>query len=685
MANKTMHHLVIEDNNYEILDAKNRANIAAEYSASSTYKVGDVVLYNGQLYKCTTAITTAEAWTAAHWTAVTVGGELSSVKDGLTAVEEELTIESSITRNTTTVYPLSWENGTFINGEPVASGWAVRSPDFIEMTDGLTFTAKNIQSGLRLYMAMYDSTKAYLSQINVGVGTLTPTNENCKYVKLCTYSETTPQAQQGSKISATVTNVNSIENTLQTMEVNKTDAFDYTSWIVNGGVLTFKKSLPVGVDVNNSGTATYIYNLAVENAKFTGALIVYCESSDGSRLGSPIQIRVLDENKAFIKTVAFKAGAYPNVYVPAADEKYFTVNLYASADGNLPEPAVFKNLLIAMNGSNAITLYPAIKQSYQCVPDYYFVNDYLPDKVTTIKNLINASDGNYDAFVFCTDQHWTLNAKKSPNLINYLMYNLKMPRMFMGGDYGSGINLQAINAFRDAYEGEIVNVTGNHELQQYYQTEYGVVSGTVTGTMVWAYLDASMTNCVVGNAERNYYYIDNTQQKMRYIVLNDWAKGVSNSTPIYQFEQAQIDWFNSSLLTLPEDYLAVVFIHAISDVNHETGALTKKYAFNAVQTVVDAYSTKVCCIIAGHTHFDGVGATDGGVPVIVTTCDKALPDRGYDDYLTDIRHIGTITEQAFDVIVINKKDKVINAVRIGCPANNPTGSPLEVRTVTYGS
>ena len=86
MANKTMHHLVIEDNNYEILDAKNRANIAAEYSASSTYKVGDVVLYNGQLYKCTTAITTAEAWTAAHWTAVTVGGELSSVKDGLIAM-----------------------------------------------------------------------------------------------------------------------------------------------------------------------------------------------------------------------------------------------------------------------------------------------------------------------------------------------------------------------------------------------------------------------------------------------------------------------------------------------------------------------------------------------------------------------------------------------------------------------
>lgn len=37
------------------------------YSASSTYAVGDRVRYNGVMYQCTTAITTAEAWTASHW------------------------------------------------------------------------------------------------------------------------------------------------------------------------------------------------------------------------------------------------------------------------------------------------------------------------------------------------------------------------------------------------------------------------------------------------------------------------------------------------------------------------------------------------------------------------------------------------------------------------------------------
>ena len=40
------------------------------YSASATYAVGNLVRYGFQIWKCSTAITTAEAWNAAHWTAL---------------------------------------------------------------------------------------------------------------------------------------------------------------------------------------------------------------------------------------------------------------------------------------------------------------------------------------------------------------------------------------------------------------------------------------------------------------------------------------------------------------------------------------------------------------------------------------------------------------------------------------
>ena len=52
--------------------------ITDAYSSSSTYSVGDYCIYGNTLYKCTTAISTAEAWNSAHWTATTIATELNS-------------------------------------------------------------------------------------------------------------------------------------------------------------------------------------------------------------------------------------------------------------------------------------------------------------------------------------------------------------------------------------------------------------------------------------------------------------------------------------------------------------------------------------------------------------------------------------------------------------------------------
>lgn len=65
----------------ENTDSAGIASLATAYSPSARYAVGDMVTYDGKLYTCKTAITTAEAWNAAHWTEVTVGDQLSDLKD----------------------------------------------------------------------------------------------------------------------------------------------------------------------------------------------------------------------------------------------------------------------------------------------------------------------------------------------------------------------------------------------------------------------------------------------------------------------------------------------------------------------------------------------------------------------------------------------------------------------------
>ena len=51
--------------------------IADEYDATATYSAGDYCIYDGKLYKAADDISTAEEWTADHWTATTIMAEIA--------------------------------------------------------------------------------------------------------------------------------------------------------------------------------------------------------------------------------------------------------------------------------------------------------------------------------------------------------------------------------------------------------------------------------------------------------------------------------------------------------------------------------------------------------------------------------------------------------------------------------
>ena len=52
--------------------------IAEEYSSSATYSIDSYCIHNNKLYRCIAEISTAEAWTAGHWTLVIIGDELKT-------------------------------------------------------------------------------------------------------------------------------------------------------------------------------------------------------------------------------------------------------------------------------------------------------------------------------------------------------------------------------------------------------------------------------------------------------------------------------------------------------------------------------------------------------------------------------------------------------------------------------
>ena len=57
--------------------------IAEAYDADSTYAVGDYVMHDNELFRCTTAIETAEAWNAAHWTKVSLADDMAEANNDI--------------------------------------------------------------------------------------------------------------------------------------------------------------------------------------------------------------------------------------------------------------------------------------------------------------------------------------------------------------------------------------------------------------------------------------------------------------------------------------------------------------------------------------------------------------------------------------------------------------------------
>lgn len=79
---------VINDNSdkIDVEAGKARANLAATYSASSAYAVGDYCERGGNLYRCTTAIGSGgEAWNSGHWTQVAATSEIPKIVDNLSS------------------------------------------------------------------------------------------------------------------------------------------------------------------------------------------------------------------------------------------------------------------------------------------------------------------------------------------------------------------------------------------------------------------------------------------------------------------------------------------------------------------------------------------------------------------------------------------------------------------------
>lgn len=347
----------------------------------------------------------------------------------------------------------------------------------------------------------------------------------------------------------------------------------------------------------------------------------------------------------------------------------------------VPEGATY---LIASRSVDNPACIVKISQLPKILPAYW--GSYIDTKAREISRQASPPVGNGTRFAFITDVHLRnadktfRNAGYSPLLMQYLHEHCNIGLSFFGGDTLTGsydsLNdaMDDLMLFRNTFSPVwdwMYSVFGNHE--------YGNNANSNLSAM-----DKSIIyNALIRDKEHDYaslnpvygsYVLDNKSEKIRFICLN-----LNEGNNLTQ----QNDFFCSALRDAPAGW-TIIFITHFS-LENDGGTIkisTKLTNTNSIIPAIEAYNARqvygaydftdagaeVACVIGGHTHWDGMVKTSGGVPVIATSCDMHTGITGMT--------AGTTTEQCFDVFTIDTSAKTISTKRIGYGAD---------RVFTYGT
>lgn len=347
--------------------------------------------------------------------------------------------------------------------------------------------------------------------------------------------------------------------------------------------------------------------------------------------------------------------------------EYYGIRVVSGNAENYHLTGRFKDVITGLHEMNGFA-----------IPEYYFKDGYLQNKVARINELHDLYAMAGTSFVFITDEHWEhpkYNAQNSMSLLRYIYNNTHLDTLVDGGDNADKGSVGYCDLLRKAWGGHIYHLAGNHDYMN---------GGDEREAELFSMFDSYNYN-QIGNKERHYYYVDNERDKVRLVVLNAFKPSGSPSVIAAQdgYESEQIDWASNVAFNVPAGWKIIVLGHGLygfydpdePDPYEGWGEhIYTPTAHQAVINLLDNYTGngEILAFFSGHSHIDRVVYTPiKHIPVIHTNCDANTVSR---HKTADPRTSGTIGEQCFDVVIYDSVGRKFHMVRIGTPAYNGIGT-----------
>lgn len=314
------------------------------------------------------------------------------------------------------------------------------------------------------------------------------------------------------------------------------------------------------------------------------------------------------------------------------------------------------------------------------LPSYYYDNRYINNKIDTI---IGKSPLDGLQFAFITDVHVRNNAGISPDLIKYIKKNTNaIPFVIFGGDVLITTVEEGVDVREDMRvwqtwmnkigKNHVYQAQGNHDYLGYHYVDGERVMFNESLSVCRQLVIGNLEDAKIVNAPgKLWYYVDIPTANTRIVFLNDYDT-TRNTGVFYGYNGMSVDqvrWVVEN--ALDTDGIRVIFVsHQTYDTemqgenqhvfvgmqslftaiaNHTT------YSYGAIQKDFTNSTIEFVAHICGHMHADASNVNNG-VLTIQTTCDA---------YYGRSESIGTIAEQAFDIVTVDYTNSKLYTTRIG--------------------
>ncbi len=228
----------------------------------------------------------------------------------------------------------------------------------------------------------------------------------------------------------------------------------------------------------------------------------------------------------------------------------------------------------------------------------YSIPDYYKTQLYNAANSVDLQGEEWTSFAVIADTHG--DGQRTQTVIRYLLEHSDVERCFWLGDLGDKyfdeVGEKQYETFRESLlpcKDRIYVTIGNHD-----RWKPGWYSKEDVGIVYRDFLKGKKG--LTGNPEDFYYYFDDLERRLRYLVIN------TSNIPEDQMamSETELSWIRETGLSLPgEDWGVVILGHI--DINTDLGYKYTSRNAEALSEMIAGCNGHVVGYFCGHEHLDG--------------------------------------------------------------------------------